>query len=95
MTLQEAKTQIAKKYGYPDWESIDWYQVDYSLSESETKGHAQDLLNDEASMLYAESKWNECTEKNREELAFLFANAGGTLGAYFVFKNLPKPNFKP
>lgn len=56
MTFEEAKKQVAKKYGYPDWESIDWYQVDYSFHLSETKGHAQDLLNTESAELYANSK---------------------------------------
>ncbi|MCA6367607.1 MAG: hypothetical protein IM618_11230 [Cytophagales bacterium] len=67
MTLQEAKNTIAKRYGYPDWKSIDWYQVDYTLSESQTKGHAQDILGNEASELYAKTNWEEaCLEQRKQ-----------------------------
>lgn len=59
MTFEQCKDQVAKKYGYPDWESVDWYQVDYSLQDSETKAHAQDLLTKEAAILYGDSKARE------------------------------------
>lgn len=67
MTLDEAKNTIAKRYGYPDWESIDWYQVDYSLSELKTKGHAQDLLIDEAFVLCAKATWEEACLAQRKQ----------------------------
>lgn len=62
MTLQEAKNQIAKRYGYPDWECIDWYQVDYSLDAAGLSVKAQDELIQQAVNLIVEEKDREIAE---------------------------------
>lgn len=52
MTFQDAKNQIAKKYGYDDWKSVDWYQLN---ALNETKPHerdAEDFLTEEAAILF-------------------------------------------
>lgn len=55
MTLQEAKNEVAKNYGYSDWWSIDF-----------TKYNEQ-TLRDEVSIVYARSKWDEACEEMRTE----------------------------
>lgn len=58
MTLQEAKDQIAKKYGYKDWESVNWYEFD-ERNETTRDPYGYERCFTEAAELYAQHKLDE------------------------------------
>lgn len=65
MTLQEAKDQVAKKHGWPDWWSVDFNRSVVG----------QETMRDEAAELYAQSQVNEAYSN---VIKFLDSFAGNT-----------------
>lgn len=79
----EFKDQVARKYGYRDWEQM-----------SAMVYNPMKYL-EEASLLYCNSKWDEAVDNQRIILNRLFDDAGGTLSSYYTMKELKRPEFKP
>lgn len=55
MTLQEAKQEVAKRYGFDNWDRIDFYMLDAQDTVAK-RPYAEERLSDEAAELYAESR---------------------------------------
>jgi hypothetical protein len=82
MTLQEAKDQVANKYGYKDWKSIDFYELDSNLS-SVVDFDSRHLV-DEAAELYAFEKAKFYAEVKVSEQRELMSK-------HLNMRNVPKP----
>ena len=93
MTLQEAKDQIAKTYGFSNWHTLaTWYDPATHLD-------TVDEYHDEAAELYARSKWNEACLEQRDRCVAQFINSPDVRVNQYAAReycaNAPKPEFKP
>lgn len=103
MTLQEAKDEIAKKYGFTEWQYIDWYHLDFMYDVTEAP-YMQETCTNEAAELYARSKWKQACEEQRKLCSDAYmaidvydhSNKFETIDREInAIKNAPKPEFKP
>jgi hypothetical protein len=86
MTLQEAKNEVAKKYGYPKWSAFVYHEI----HKHSTTAFWSFI--EEATELYARSKWDEaCTAQKAECDMYHFAQHSCNLNIMLS----PKPEFKP
>jgi hypothetical protein len=69
MTLQDAKNEIARKYGYDNWASVNFYNIDCINETKESEADAASYMLDQAAELYARSK---CDEVRNAKVARLF-----------------------
>jgi hypothetical protein len=83
MTLQEAKDEVVKKYGWKDWNH---YQLNYQVG----LGTTYEQRIDEAAELYARSKW----EEGRSDQYQLMQEHCMKFHKH-VLLEVPKPEFKP
>ena len=80
MTFEQAKDQVAVKYGYKSWEKLGFYELDEST---------QNWLTKEAAELYAKSKWDEACDAMEDAIV---DNLGEEVRAA---RNTKRPEFKP
>ena len=93
MTLQEAKDQVASKYGAKSWE--DWMSP--VKQECLGKGFlvlmVPEFYMDEVMDVYARSKWDEACEVQSEVIKDRYYNT--ELDEVQSIIDAPKPEFKP
>jgi hypothetical protein len=66
-SLQECKDEIARKYGYENWQSVDFYQIDAMNETKAGEIDAEHFLLDEAAELYA-SQFRSSLPKEEPEV---------------------------
>lgn len=72
-THQQAKNEVAKKYGYDHWFDINFYQIDSNNTTTKAP-YSEEVLRDEAAELY-KSKATEELRKENEMLTYAFKGA--------------------
>jgi hypothetical protein len=94
MTLQEAKDQIAHKYGYENWAELFIYM----------SCETQMQYLEESAIVYAQSKWDEACEEQRNKCCeeymaidvYDHTNKFETIDREMnAIKFAPKPEFNP
>jgi hypothetical protein len=93
MTLQEAKNEVAKKYGYPKWSAFVYHEI----HKHSTTAFWSFI--EEAAELYARSKWDEACDEQRDRCVAQFINSPDARINQWSAREYcaiaPKPEFKP
>lgn len=91
MTLQEAKDQVVKKHKFDNWNDY----LNAVRGNILSNVHADSIIS-EAAELYASSKWDEASEKQRAILESEWLSGKHTYCSQLLsVEHAPKPEFNP
>lgn len=87
MTLQDCKDEVARKHNWTNWDNLCFVWAGF-IKQIEP-------FMEEAAELYAEYKWDQACEEQKEKCAQAYYNNENNLDEDVAIRRASKPVFKP